>query len=213
MQRISIAFAVIISITMAAGCASNSGGSPMAASGEKLIWSSEKERPKWTLKEPELDGPYMFFVGLSDDVANEQMSRDDAYKNSTRKVVQYIGNLAKVKYERALVSSGLAGDVKDPTLIESDVEKQVSAAASRNLKAMKWYLEKWEKPTGVAWKSFVIARIPTSALEDSYADSMNSAIRDAQKKQKAANNETAKKQLDRYLEMLKKLKDQGVTSD
>lgn len=213
MRRIILGFVAITFVAMAAGCASTPEGSPMAAPGEKLIWSSENPRPDWTIKEPEGEGSYMFFVGLSGDVATEQLSRNDAYKNSTKRVIQYIGTLAKDKYERKLVSFGLAADVTNPTQIQSDVEKQVAAAASKNLKAMKWYLEKWEKPTGISWKTFVMARIPKSSLDNSFTDAMNNEIRDAQKKQKEANDEIAKRQLEKYLDMLRKLKEEGLTTD
>ena len=208
-----LGYVTIIALVFSVGCATAEkqvSKETMAATGEKLIWASENPRPGWTIKEPEFEGAFLHFVGISGDIATEQLSRDDAMNNATKNVIRYLGTLAKDKFEKMSTSFGLAGDVANPTEVRNNYEKQVAAAAAKNLKAANWYLEKWEKPTGVGWKAFVLAKIPKDALDESFKKTMDNQIQEAQKKQKEANDDVAKKQLDKSIEMMKKMKESGI---
>jgi hypothetical protein len=207
---------MVLSTVMVIGCASKDGGGsnvPKAATGEKLIWSSEPNRPKWVMNPPELEGAYWHFEAQSRYYADEGASREDAMRNTTTEVVKYLGTMAKDKFERIAVASGLQSDVVNPTEISNQFTKQFAAGHISGLKAIAWYTEKWDLPTGIGWKTYVLARVPKSSLDGSLASTIDQQLLDVKKKQKATNDETAKQQLDKYAENLKKMKEAGVVPE
>jgi hypothetical protein len=146
-RRLTWCRAVIaLSLTAAlAACAGQdlkkepSGTTSPQVKGEQLVWSSTKERPAWTMSEPETQGNWMYFVGVSGNMATEQLARNDALRDSTGKVVAYLGTLAKDKFERARTSFGLSSTVVDPTEASRQFEKQLAANVARQLKPKGWY--------------------------------------------------------------------------
>lgn len=178
--------------------------------GERLLWSSAPSRPNWSMSEPEPEKGFQYFVGLSGDYATENLARDDALRNATTRVVQYMGALAKDKFERARTSFGLSSTVIDPTEASREFEKQLAANVARQLKPKEWYVEQWQKPTGYAWKAFLLARMPTEAVNDSLKNTAEDNIRKAQEDAKRAATEVAKKQAEDAADFWKKMKEQGL---
>jgi len=178
--------------------------------GEKLEWSSRAERPAWTMSEPDTEGEFMYFVGISGNTATEVLSRDDALRNSTSNVVKYLGTLAKDKFERARTSFGLSSGVVDPSEGARQFEKQLAANVAKQLKAKEWYSERWTLPTGSAWKTFVLARIPRSSVNDTLSRTAEENIDKAKNEAKAAATEAAKKQAEDAAEFWEKMKEQGL---
>lgn len=179
--------------------------------GEKLLWSSMPSRPTWVGVEPDPDSEFLYFVGLSGDFATENLARDDAVRNANLRVVQYMGALAKDKFERARTSFGLASTVVDPTEAARQFEKQLSANVARQLKPKEWYEERWQKPTGNAWKAFLLARMPKQALNENMRNTAEDNIRKAQEDAKQAATDVAKKQAEDAAKFWQQMKDQGVT--
>jgi hypothetical protein len=188
----------------------SSGLTSPQAPGEKLLWSSAPGRPNWTMSEPETEKGFQYFVGLSGDYATENLARDDALRNATTRVVQYMGALAKDKFERARTSFGLASTVVDPTEAARQFEKQLSANVARQLKPKEWYIEQWQKPTGFGYKAFVLARMPTESVNESLKNTAEDNVRKAQEDAKKAATETAKKQAEDAADFWKKMKEQGL---
>lgn len=209
MKKVYGLWAVLL--MFAVGCA----GTKVAPGGpgEKLLWSSEKERPKWTIEEPDVDGSIMMFVGLSDRYATEAGGRDEALRNATNNVVKYMGTMAKDKYEKVATSFGLESSVIDPTASSRQYEKHLAANVAKRVKAKKWYLEKWDTPTGVGWKVFVMATIPIDSLNDSFKKTAKDNMIDAKRKAKEASDEVAKKQAENAAEFWEKMTKQGVVED
>lgn len=177
---------------------------------EKLIWSSAAERPAWTMEEPDTKDGQMWFVGLSGKFATEQLAREDAKRNSTKSVVQYMGTLVKDKFEKARVSYGLESDVVDPTAAAREFEKQMSVNMANKVKVKNWYQEKWQTPTGVAHVAFALAFVPLEAIDETVKETAQSQAKNAERKAKEANDEVAKKQAEKAAEFWKQMEDQGV---
>lgn len=200
-----------------AGCAgtqdlkASSGVASPSVSGERLEWSSAPQRPAWTMSEPETEGGYMYFVGISGNLATEQLARNDALRDSTNKVVAYMGTLAKDKFERARTSFGLASTVVDPTEASREFERQLAANVAKQLKPKEWYGERWTLPTGTAWKYFVLARMPDGVVAESLSNTADDNIRRAQEQARASATEQAKQQAADAEKFWKQMKDQGLT--
>ncbi|AMV72110.1 hypothetical protein JCM30471_06110 [Desulfuromonas carbonis] len=178
--------------------------------GEALIWSSAAERPAWTMEEPETKDGQMWFVGLSGKLSTEQLARDDAKRNATKSVVQYMGTLVKDKFERARVSYGLESDVVDPTAGAREFEKQMSVNMASKVKVKNWYQEKWQTPTGVANVAYALAFVPLEAMDETYQQTAKNLAKDAERKAKEANDAVAKQQAEKAAEFWAQMQDQGV---
>jgi hypothetical protein len=178
---------------------------------EKLIWSSEPQRPGWTLEEPATQSGVMSFVGLSGSFATEQQGRDDAKRNSINSVVSYTGTLVKDKFERARVSFGLDSNVVDPTTSARAFEKQLAVNVARQVKAKKWYLEKWHTPTGVAWRVFLLAEVPQASVDETMKGTARDMAKKAEQQAKEAGDEIAKKQAEKAAEFWKQMQEQGLS--
>lgn len=184
--------------------------SPQAPN-ERLLWSSLPHRPAWTLSEPEPESGFHFFVGISGDYATENLARDDALRSATTRAVQYMGTLAKDRFERARTSFGLSSTVVDPTEASRQFERQLSAAAAKQLKPKEWYLEQWQKPTGYSFRAFLLARMPKAPVDESLRTTADDNLRKAQDDARAAATQTAKRQAEDAAEFWQKMKDQGFT--
>jgi outer membrane lipopolysaccharide assembly protein LptE/RlpB len=206
-------FLWILAVFVLAGC----GGRAMKAvdiptsPDEKLLWSSEPKRPGWTLEEPVTDNGVMSFVGLSGNFATEQLGRDDAQRNALNRVVSYTGTLVKDKFERARVSFGLDSNVVDPTTSARAFEKQLAVNIARQVKAKKWYIERWQMPTGVAHRVFVWAEVPQAAVDETMKGTARDMAKKAEQQAKEAGDEIAKKQAEKAAEFWKQMQEQGVS--
>lgn len=178
---------------------------------EKLIWSSEPKRPGWTLEEPATANGIMHFVGLSGSYATEQQGRDDAKRNSINSVVSYTGTLVKDKFERARVSFGLDSNVVDPTISARAFEKQLAVNIARQVKAKNWYIEKWQTPTGVAYRVFLLAEVPQTSVDESLKGTARDMAKKAEQQAKEAGDEIAKKQAEKAAEFWKQMQEQGLS--
>lgn len=178
---------------------------------ERLIYSSEDKRPAWTLEEPATVNGTMSFVGLSGNFATEQLARDDARRNAVSRVVNYSGTLVKDKFERVRAGYGLASNVADPTTSSLAFEKQLAVNVARQVKDKKIYLEKWQTPTGIAYRAFLLAEVPEKAIDDSMKTAAHDMARKAEQQAKEAGDEVAKKQFEKATEMFKQISEQGLT--
>lgn len=178
---------------------------------EKLIWSSEPKRPGWTLEEPATVNGMMHFVGLSGNYATEQQGREDAKRNSISSLVSYTGTLVKAKFERARKDFGLDSNVIDPTTSARTFEQQLSVNVAREVKAKTWYIEKWQTPTGVAHRVFLLAEVPQRAVDDSMKGTAREMARKAEQQAKEAGDAIAKKQAENATEFWKKIEEEGVS--
>lgn len=198
-----------------AGCGGKQAMGPVAIppgnTGETLVWSSEPQRPGWTLEEPSSANGTMFFVGISGNFASEQSGREDAKRNAINSIVSYTGTLAKNKFEQARVSFGLESSVVDPTASARIFEKQLAVNVARQVKAKKWYIEKWQTPTGTAHRVFLLAEVPESSVNDSLKDTAKGMAKKAEQQAKEASDDVAKKQAEKAADFWKQMQEQGLS--
>lgn len=153
----------------------------------------------------------MSFVGLSAIYASEKDARKDARRSATEAVVQYLGTLAKTKFERASVSYGLSSEVVNPTTSARDFEKQVAANVAQRLKSDKWWMERESDSEGKSgYKYFVLATIPVAEMDKSFQQTAKKNMEDAQKKAKEATTAQAKQQQEQAAKFWADMQKQGV---
>ena len=169
-------------------------------------------RPDWTMNEPEVEDDKMSFVGMSGLHASEKNARDDARRQAVNAAVQYMGSIAKKKFEQASVSYGLGSEVVDPTTSARTFEKQVSANVARRLRTEKWYMERESDASGKrGYKYFVLATVPMEELDNAFKQSARENIADAQRRAKDAATAQAKKQAEDAASFWADMEKQGLT--
>jgi hypothetical protein len=180
---------------------------------EKLIDRSSSERPAWTLKKPETKGGFMYIVGISMDMSNEQLGRRRAMQNARTEMSDYLGTLVKAKFEQANIDFGLASDVVDPTTSAREYGKQMSANFVSELEGQEFYWERWQKPTGIGYRYFALCRIPEKMINDGVRTDAAKRLQDAQRRAKEQSDRVAKEQLEKAGNMWAQLEQQGLFKD
>ncbi len=206
-------FALLLTITVASGCASTKPAEPVAIPQdpiEQLVWSSQPERPGWTMEEPMATEGVMSFVGLSQRFATEKGSRDDAQRHAMENVVKYMGTLVKDEYTNKATNFGLSRDVIDPTQSAKVFEKQLSVSVAKRVKIAKWYMEKWQTPTGIGYQAFCLAHVPQQAVDESYKATAADMARKAEQRTRNTNDEIAKAQAEKAVAFWKQMEEQGI---
>jgi len=209
-----LGFGIIAVLFVFVGCGGKQAMGPVTVApdtNEKLIWSSEPQRPGWTLEEPATANGVMTFVGLSGSYSTEQQSREDAKRNAINSVVGYMGTFVKNKFEQARVTFGLESSVVDPTTSARAFERQLAANVAKQIKAQKWYIEKWQTQTGTAWRAFLLAQVPQASVEESLKETAKDMAKKAEQQAKEAADEIAKKQAEKAAEFWKQMEEQGLT--
>ena len=145
------------------------------------------DRPEWTSTEPDDEDGKKHFVGLSAVHSTEQSARNNALENATDRVVQYLGTFAKGKSVRMAKNFGLKSEKIDETLAGRAFQEQIYGSVARQVKTKTTYCEG-------NWKCFVLARVPTTVLDDALKNAHENAEKDARKRSKDANTSAAKEQ-------------------
>ena len=189
------------------GCAKETTTAPAAA---EAAAPSMPERPDWVYNEPSEDDGILSFVGMSAVHASEQNARNDARRNATNNVVQYLGTMAKTKFEQVTQSYGLSSQIVDPTTAAQQFEKQMSANLAREMKTKTWHPER-EKKSGVwGYKYCVLAEIPKASIENSFRKSLDQNIKKQQEEAEKAATQKAKEQSENAIDMFRKMKKEGL---
>ncbi|MFQ5647550.1 MAG: hypothetical protein ACE5GM_11530 [bacterium] len=194
----------VLMLSLGVGC-SSSIHSAKEATGEKKIWSSEEKMPAWTMEEPDSDGAYMYFVSVSERTATDAKSREIALEKAIDSVTKYMGTQAKLYSKRVSVDFGLESKSIDSTLSSVRFKEQLAEQIASNVKAKKWYQEKWETPTGIGWKSFVLAKVPLSALDNAVKEVAKENKVKAQQKAKEVSDDVAKAQTQKAVDFWDKI--------
>ncbi len=169
------------------------------------------DRPDWCMNELEMEGDTMYFSGLSNIYATEKGARSDARRDSINSVVQYLGTLAKTKYEEASISYGLSSQTMDPTTSGRRFEKQVAANVARGLRVTKWHTERETDSIGKwGYKVCALGTIPKSSINNSFRKTAKQNMLDAQREAERAATEQAKAQAERAKDFWKDMQEQGL---
>ncbi len=172
------------------------------------------DRPEWTMNEPEVEDETMYFVGISAVHVSEKNARDDARRNSVSAAIQYLGTMAKSKFESASVTYGLSSEAMDPTTSARMYEKQVAANVTRRLKAKTWYMERETDSSGKSgYKYFVLAGVPVKSLDEAFRQTARQNMDDARKRAKEAATDQARRQAEQAAKFWDDMQKQGVVTD
>ena len=199
MKKLNIWIVISISLLLLAGCSSS-----------QTQRQATPQRPGWTMNEPEVEGADLFFVGLSAVYTSEQDARDGAVRNANRRIIEYLGAEFKTKFEKARVSYGLSGDAIDPVGATREFERQFAENATHQVKPVKWYMEREETATGTGYKYFVLAKVPKTALDSAYIETLKQAKKQAEAKAKGNRKQATEGQAEKAAKMWSDLEKQGL---
>ena len=169
-----------------------------------------EERPDWIYNDVSNEDGQLSFVGLSNVHLSEKNARNDARRDATNNVMQYLGTMATFKFEELSVSYGLSSEIVDPTESSQKFQKQIADNVARRLKTKKWHMEREKIKGELGYKYFVLAVIPNSVIENSFKKSLDKNIEEQQKELKSAATEKAKTQAEQAIEMFRKAKKEGL---
>ncbi len=110
---------------------------------------STSQPPVWVINNPEFDGKFRYFVGLSEErVASEKDARNEAYANAVNKIVKYTGIDVKIIDEYVSeVLSQKSSKVIDPTVSSKEQVIQRAEALLRTIKEKQYYTETFQNPS------------------------------------------------------------------
>lgn len=178
---------------------------------KETVQEKVENRPEWIINEPDKEGDDMLFVGLSNVYASEKGARNDAMRDAINKVVQYLGILAKTKYELAALTYNLDSETMDPTRSSRVYEKQVAANVAKKVKATQWYMEREIDQSGKkGYKYFALAKVPLSSINDAFKQTAAQNMKDAQRRAKEAATEQAKRQAENAKNFWEDMQKQGL---
>ena len=174
------------------------------------VLEERREHCPWCMTEPEIKGQYLYFVGISGVWADEQDARNDAPRNSIRRVIEHLGSQVKLKFERAKVSIGLSSDFIDPIRATREFERYFSEYAVHGVKTTKWYVEIEEGSSGKGYKYFVLATIPSSTLNETYKKVLEQEKKKAEENLKEYNDSAKEDQAEKVAKLWADLERQGL---
>ena len=196
-----------VSSILLVGCAKETTMAPAAV---EAASPSMPERPDWVYNEPSEEDGTLSFVGMSNVHASEQNARKDARRDAINNVVQYLGTMAKTKFEQVTQSYGLSSQIVDPTTAAQQFEKQMSANLAREMKTKTWHPEREKKSGTWGYKYFILAEIPKSSIDNSFRKSLDQNIKKQQEEAEKAATQKAKEQSENAIDMFRKMKKEGL---
>ena len=197
---------ISLSVSLLVGCAA----SKPVPSVQVVEAPKNEERPNWIYNDVSNEDGQLSFVGLSNVHSSEKNARSDARRDATNNVVQYLGSIAKFKFEELNVSYGLSTKMVDPTVSTQQFQKLIASNITRRLKTKTWHMEREKIEGELGYKYFVLAVIPNSTIENSFKKSLDKNIEEQQKELKSAATEEAKTQAEQAIEMFRKAKKEGL---
>ncbi|MBW7995505.1 MAG: hypothetical protein FVQ81_02815 [Candidatus Glassbacteria bacterium] len=131
------------------------------AGGEIEIQRSHRRAPEWTVRTPDADRTYLYFVGRATNAPSLEAAENDAAADVVRQIVTAIGLEASFNYDRLRSEADV--------LLADRIEL---AGNSRivGLKRIETYYEKQtitgDRSVKTSWNAHVLARYPVESLEN-----------------------------------------------
>ncbi len=145
---------------LTAAAAAEGAGNPQV----KTVERSHRSAPGWTVRPPETDGRYLYFVGRAGGAASLEAAENDAAAEIIRQIVSLIGLEASFNYERVRSQAGL---------LLTDRIKLAGDSRIIGLKRIETYYEKQTVQEGNSvknsWNAHVLARYPVESLQNESA--------------------------------------------
>lgn len=138
---------------------------PPAPIGDELVWTSDDERPGWTVDMPEPDdGKSLVFVGQSLYHSTERSARTNAEVDASSKAATYLAHQLNRNYNQITSGSALEDETQNNSV---EIYETVELTADQVLAKMETedtYIEMWRRGTGTFWKIYVKTRLPKSRI-------------------------------------------------
>jgi len=218
LKRNIITILLLTSLVISISCASknqtvsSAPNTTQNTANERIIWSTEANRPDWTVNEPAFEGNFMYFVGLSNKCATENTAREEARRNAITQVVQYLGVAVKDKFQQITSRYGLSSDISNPTVASRGFVDSLSAGLAKNVKVQKWYIEKWENKLGeIFFLAYGLATVPKNVINEAYNDAIDQEKDKLKDKIAKENNAKAKAQMEDALKAFEDMKKSGFS--
>lgn len=170
--------------------------------GEQKLISTQGQKGCWVANPSCTDTKEVkAFTGVSHNYAMETDARDDALKNARKQIIDATGVSGERKVYEIISSAGVSSDIISPAVISDDMTKLVSDAFVK-ARAKEFYIEQWKewKADGPStfYKVYVLVLIPNSEVEAQIKESLKN-------KAETIKNEQDKRNIDRALELMKKM--------
>lgn len=130
------------------GCASTIDRTVTA---DELIWSSQDDRPGWTIEEVVEQGDSITAVGVSNYAGSEAEAREAAKLKAFGAISDYLES--QIEAERSGVIEGGSDEYR------SNVQSY-SEAILKRAKVNDVYIEQWKKDSNVFYHAFVRVELP-----------------------------------------------------
>lgn len=123
----------------------------------KLIYSSQKKKPKWLTNPPSSNSQFLYFVGVKTRAETLEEGKKSAIQNAVGEIVDYFGIKAKTRYEEE--KNELTSEIMDQIVTEG--EAKVSGVRIEEM-----YYEQWdEKGEYHTYNVFVLLRYSRAEIE------------------------------------------------
>ncbi len=125
------------------------------ASAPRLIYRSQKKRPKWIVKPPK-DKKNLYFVGTRTGAESLNQAKREAVDNAVKEIVEYFGIKAETRYQAK--ASYYSTQIMDQ--IETKGEARVAGISLEEM-----YYEEWIEEGARTYNVFVLLQYPRAELE------------------------------------------------
>ena len=160
-KMITLTLSALVALSLAA-CSTSFKPAPI---GDELVWSSEKDRPAWTVKSPEVDqGADYVFTGQSLYHATERSAKMNAEVDASTAAARYLSRQSTQNY--AEVTEGIAkeGDIQNGDVAVSNSQTLAADQFLTKMSVQDWYLEQWRKGNQTFWKAYVKTAMPKNRI-------------------------------------------------
>ena len=166
----------VIAALALSGC----GGTTIAPddTDRQLLYSTEDERPEWTVYPPEADGDHHFFYGQSARHATERTARSDARADAVRQATQEAGIAAVERFEGELDAQGIDSEALDGQRMQREISSQIAMTVVSEGRPEEWHLERWapdDAGSDPYWNAHVLLRVPQDTMEQMESQAIEAA--------------------------------------
>lgn len=183
---------------------------PPAVEGEKMLWSTHKERPAWVQTPPRTEGEYYLFVGQSEKFAVEKGARDAAYRDAIKQAGIYINTSAGNSFQKLLANHNVESEIIDRTTVSGDFEKQLSKALIKKAKVKQYYEEQRQDKSGQDyWIAFALLEVPMSSIDEIYKNVAEQTKESLMEDYEMAKDAKAKEQLKSAMDAFDEANERG----
>ncbi|MFH1563737.1 MAG: hypothetical protein ABIF11_10050 [Nitrospirota bacterium] len=185
---------------------------PPAIEGEKMLWSTHKERPAWVQTPPRTEGEYYLFVGQSEKFAIEKGARDAAYRDAIKQAGLYINTFAGNSFQKLLANHNVESQIIDRTTVSREFEEQLSKALIKKARVKQYYEEQRQDKSGQDyWIAFALLEVPVSSIDEIYKNVAEQTKEGLMKEYEMAKDAKAKEQLKSAMDAFDEANERGFT--